>query len=167
MEEEKEEWRNVVGSDGTYIVSNLGRIKSFRFGKWKVLDGHVNKNGYTDFNIKKNDSYKVMKLHIMVAESFLGHTSKGSKIVVDHISGNKLDNRLINLRIVTGRENTTTCFRKNFNKFSSKYVGVSWNKDRGKWWSYIRIGSKNKFLGYFKYEIDASNAYQKALKLIT
>lgn len=49
-------------------------------------------------------------------------------------------------------------------KLTSEYKGVSWVKDRGKWLASIHIKGKGKTLGLFNTEIEASNAYQEALK---
>ena len=48
--------------------------------------------------------------------------------------------------------------------FTSKYPGVSWEKTRNNWRSGININGKNKFLGRYKTEIEAYEAYLKALK---
>ena len=55
--------------------------------------------------------------------------------------------------------------QKNVSK-NSKYVGVSWDKQKSKWVSQIRINKKKVFLGRYDLEIDAHNAYQKKLKEI-
>jgi hypothetical protein len=55
--------------------------------------------------------------------------------------------------------------QKNVSK-NSKYVGVSWDKQKSKWVSQIRINKKKVFLGRYDLEIDAYNAYQKKLKEI-
>ncbi len=49
-------------------------------------------------------------------------------------------------------------------KISSKYKGVSFDKNRNKWVSYININKKRKHIGYFNTEIEAHKALQKALK---
>jgi len=81
---------------------------------------------------------------------------------VDHINNNKLDNRRENLRIVTVEQN-------NLNKSSakgslSKYVGVSFEKKRNKWFAQICHKGKTKFLGYFTNEIDAAKTRDIATK---
>jgi hypothetical protein len=48
-------------------------------------------------------------------------------------------------------------------KYSSQYKGVSWHKQYNKWRAFVIIDGKTKHLGYFKTEIDAHLAYQKAL----
>ena len=88
-------------------------------------------------------------------------------LIIDHINGIRTDNRLPNLQIVTHRENTSTCFRKNRKTFTSNYVGVHWNPKLNKWVSQIMVNGERKHLGVFISEIEASDAYQKVLKTLT
>lgn len=83
------------------------------------------------------------------------------KVQIDHIDGNPLNNQRNNLRIATNSQNQQN--RRKHLKCSSKYKGVSLDKRRGKWSSYIRI-DKLKFLGYFHSEIEAAKAYNEAAK---
>lgn len=99
-----------------------------------------------------------------MAIAFLGHKPNGLTLVVNHIDGDKLNNKLKNLEIVTHRENCSVCFRKNEDSLSSKYVGVSYYSHHGKWCSKIQVDGKNNILGYFDCEKEAGRAYQKALK---
>ena len=72
----------------------------------------------------------------------------------------KSNNNKNNLEIVTTRVNSNQKHLKS----SSEYTGVIWYKPRNKWKASIRISGKIKYLGLFELEIEASNAYQKALK---
>ena len=82
-------------------------------------------------------------------------------LFVDHINHNGLDNRKANLRTATFAQNSYN--RIHFRKSeSSKYTGVSWKKQKKKWIVLIRYNCKNKFIGYFKDEIQAAKAYDKA-----
>lgn len=72
---------------------------------------------------------------------------------VDHINGNRLDNRRKNLRRVTHQQN---CWNVKKTRGTSKYLGVSWVKERRKWRAHIRIAPKNLFLGYYTNEEDAA-----------
>lgn len=81
---------------------------------------------------------------------------------IDHINGNKLDNRKSNLRVVTAQAN-------NMNRSSrvistSKYIGVYFNQNRKKWRSSISFNNKFKHIGYFENEIDAAKARDEATK---
>ena len=116
------------------------------------------KDGNTYYAIKTFkvvEGYKVIKMHKIIA-----NTPKG--MYTDHIDGNGLNNQKSNLRIVTNRQNQ----QNRHDNRSSKYIGVSWNKDSKKWRARIMIDKKTKFLGYFNNELDAYNAYLKKLKEI-
>jgi hypothetical protein len=83
---------------------------------------------------------------------------------IDHINGNSLDNRKSNLRIVTNRENSQN--KKEHR--SGRLVGATFIKNRKKWMAQIWLGKTHKFLGRFKTEHEAHQAYMKAYnELIT
>lgn len=84
------------------------------------------------------------------------------KVLIDHIDGNTLNNQRSNLRISTNSQNQQN--RRKQLKCSSKYKGVSLDKRKEKWSSYIRINKKLKFLGYFHSETEAAQAYNEAAK---
>ena len=166
----EEIWKEVKNYEGIYEVSNLGRVKSlerkvthpvngFKNVKERILKQGTNRGGYLYVDLHKNGKRKNTKIHQLVAMAFLNHTPDGMKLVVNHIDFNRTNNRVENLEIVTNRENTN---RKHL-KSSSPYVGVHWDKSRNKWRALIRISGKQKHLGLFTCEIEASRAYQKAL----
>lgn len=82
-------------------------------------------------------------------------------LFVDHINGNPLDNRKINLRECNHRQNIMNQ-KKQSRSTSSKYKGVSWRKAELKWVAQIGLSGKRKHLGYFNVEEDAARAYDKA-----
>lgn len=145
-----------------YEVSNLGNVKSLKFNKEKILKPSKDGKGYLKVALFKNGKSKTKKNHKLVAMAFLNHITNGYEIVVDHINNIPTDNRLENLQLITQRENVS----KDIVNSSSKYTGVSWYKRDNKWKSSIRIKGNKKHLGYFKCEIEASKAYQEALKNI-
>lgn len=70
-----------------------------------------------------------------------------SRMVIDHINGNTLDNRKSNLRVVTRSQNASnSCIWKN-NK--SGFKGVSWHKGKRKWQSRITFNGKTISLGHY------------------
>jgi hypothetical protein len=162
----KEEWRDVPGAEGLYQVSSKGRVKSLdrvveyvdgRKVRYKGKMLKCGKSGrYITVMLTKKKSCRV---HVLVAMAFLGHVPNKFKTVVDHINGDSKDNRVENLRVVTHREN---CNNK-VGKYSSKYPGVHWDKERNKWVAYIRINGKKKNLGRYEKEEDARDAYLKAI----
>lgn len=78
-------------------------------------------------------------------------------IQVDHINGNKLDNRRENLRLVNPVLNAMNSKRPKHN--TTGYKGVTFVKDKNKFKAQITIGRKNKHLGYFNNPKKAHEAY--------
>jgi len=66
---------------------------------------------------------------------------------LDHINGDRLDNRIENLRPVTRQENLKNQKRSIAN--TSGVTGVYWDRETGKWRALIRIGGKVKTIGRF------------------
>ena len=81
---------------------------------------------------------------------------------IDHIDNNKQKDWIINLQLLTHRENTSKGYRNK--KTSSRFTGVHWHKKDKKWEANIRINNIPKYLGSFNNEIEASNKYQKAFR---
>jgi hypothetical protein len=93
---------------------------------------------------------------------FINNTDDGK--LTDHINGNRIDNRRENLRSCNFTQNHAN--KKIESKFTSKYKGVYWHKNRDKWVSMIRIDRKGHYLGVFTDEKEAAKAYnQKAKEL--
>ena len=92
-----------------YEVSNMGRVRSncCKDGRKVryVLKAYLRSNGYlcVDLSISGRKSRKVMAVHRLVARAFIGERPEG--YVIDHINGDRWDNRVQNLRYVTCSEN--------------------------------------------------------------
>lgn len=160
----KEIWKDIPEYEGKYQVSNLGNVKSLNYNNTKLeklLRQQVQEK-YSKVVLRLNGKPKTKKVHKLVAMAFLNHIPCQHKIIVDHINNNSLDNRLINLQLISQRLNIS----KDVKNKSSNYTGVSFDKNRKKWLSQIVINNKNKFLGRFKTELEASIIYQKKLKEI-
>jgi hypothetical protein len=158
----KEIFKDVPNYERRYLVSNLGNIKSIRYGEERLLSLRLSKCGYYMVNLYKDKIRTTKRVHQLVAMAYLGHTPCGHDIVVNHINFDRKDNRADNLELITARENTN----KKHLKSTSKYTGVSWYKINNKWQSQIQINGKQKHLGYFDLEEEASMYYQDALKSI-
>ncbi len=159
-------WKEIKGFEGLYEVSNLGRVKSLKrkfTSKEKFLKPYVSTGGYLRVTLSKKGKVKNKKIHQLLAVAFLKHKPCGMKLVVDHINNVKTDNRLDNLQIVTHRYNVS----KSTPKGSSEYTGVRYIKKNKNWRAQIVINGKFKHLGIFNDELEAAEAYQKALKELT
>lgn len=95
-----EEWREIPGTE--HSVSSEGRVASRRFGKWRILKMPLHK-GYPSVNIR-GDRWVSSKVHVLVAEAFLGPRPT-PRHEVNHIDGDKTNNRAENLEWCTHREN--------------------------------------------------------------
>lgn len=78
---------------------------------------------------------------------------------IDHVNGNKLDNRRENLRHLTHSQNMQNSIVKGG---SSQYKGVCWDRSRSKWLASIYVYKKHVMLGRFTDEKDAARAYNIA-----
>ena len=97
-------WKPIVGWEGLYECSNLGRIKSYRQNEEGVIKNPTPyKNGYLRVNLCKDGKYKTMLVHRIVCAAFL--ENKDGLKYVDHINGERTDNRLSNLRYVDKSSN--------------------------------------------------------------
>lgn len=81
---------------------------------------------------------------------------------VDHINGNKLDNRKTNLRLCSAAQNSMNKSIASNN--TSGYKGVTWRKSRSKWLASIRINTTLIHLGSFDYKEQAALAYDAAAR---
>lgn len=163
-----EEWRDVKGYEGVYMVSDLGRVKSLDRvtydknnrkinRKSKVISPYVDSTGYLAVRFYSNKSPKRCRVHQLVAESFLNHDKCGHKIVVDHIDNNPINNNLCNIQLISHREN---CSKDK--KRKSSYTGVS--HVGNKWRSVIFINGARNHIGYFNTEEEARDSYINKLK---
>lgn len=125
----QEIFKDVVGYEGIYQISNLGNIKSiFRFVnvrrtniifkmpiKEKIIKTRKDKDGYVICTIYKNNIRKDYKVHRLVAEAFIPNLE--NKPQVNHINGIKDDNRLENLEWSSPSENINHSYKYGLNKF--------------------------------------------------
>jgi len=164
---EEEIWKEVVGYEGIYEVSSKGRVKSVGHGSGRrsgrILKPSLNTHGYKFVVLCVDRKSVSTPIHKIVAMSFLNHIPNGRIIVINHINGDRTNNDINNLEVVKYRENVSTCYRKNFNNYSSKYVGVSWDKVNKKWIASIYINGFSKTIGRYIIEEEASAAYQNEL----
>jgi len=93
-------WKSIDGYP-EYIISNLGRVKSMKFNKERILKQFKDSSGY--YCIELN--LKSFKIHRLVALAFIPNPD--NKPQIDHINRKRDDNKIENLRWVTHQENMT------------------------------------------------------------
>jgi len=150
-------WKNIPDYDN-YDVSNLGNVRSKR----KVLSPSVNVHGYKVVSLYANGIKKQWKVHQLVALCFLDYKFENHSIVIDHVNGDKIDNKLSNLKLISQRENRSKLSKKT----TSKYTGVYFQKKTRKYTAMIYINGKTKYLGVFSNQKDAKCAYDNELKIL-
>jgi hypothetical protein len=139
----------VLDKDGTLIVSfiDLEDVDKVKHRNWSIGSG-----GYPI----ASENYKHIRIHRLVMKPPQG-------MVVDHIDGDKLDNRKSNLRICTQQENK---FARHAVDAKSGYKGVYYQKGNGRWWASVQARCHIYHLGRFDSAEKAALAYNdKALEL--
>jgi hypothetical protein len=118
-ENSKEIWRDVVGYEGLYQVSSMGRVKSLerkiyhkslkrkiyhKIYPEKILVQRKDKDDYFRVNLSSHGKTKTYRVNRLVAEAFI--PNRDNLPVVDHIDSNRTNNRVTNLRWATVRQNS-------------------------------------------------------------
>lgn len=119
------------------------------------IAGSPHIGGYLQITINQ-ENYLLHRL------AFLYMNGEMPEIFVDHINGNRSDNRFCNLRLVSQEENNRNMKLPKNN--TSGRIGVHWRKDIKTWESRIKINKKHVSLGCFKCFIDAVAARIRAEK---
>ena len=122
------------------------------------IAGSLNCSGYKTITINS----KTFRVQRIIWIMMFGHIPNG--FFIDHINGNKLDNRLENLRLATNSQNQQN--RPAPKNNSSGYRGVTWHKQMNKWMARICYKKKRKLIGFFDSPEEAYQAYKKEAKEI-
>lgn len=111
-----EVWKDVVGWEGLYSVSNVGRVRSHSRLVWserdsmfkrrceRILKQKITKHGYLGVTLFLNKQHKYCPVHILVCKAFIENPE--NKPQVNHKWGIKKDNRVGALEWATAKENS-------------------------------------------------------------
>ena len=120
----EEIWKEIPGFDGAYQISNFGNVRScdrmiyYKKGnpsapckheKSRTINQHKSNSGYYRVGLRKNTIRKFYSVHRLVAQTFLDNPD--NKPQVNHIDGNRENNRVDNLEWVTSSENINHAFQ--------------------------------------------------------
>lgn len=148
----QEIWKDVIGYEGLYKVSNLGNVISINYNgtkKSKLLAYHLNYKGYARVHLTKNKQDKYMSVHRLVAEAFIPNIKKYPQ--VNHKNGIKVDNRVDNLEWCTNEYNFQHALNTGLIKKKAKGYHQPYSKSVNQYdlsgnfikhWDYISDASK-------------------------
>lgn len=132
-------------------AADLGKVDDL---KWYAHTPDGGKLFYAVSQRSRTEGGKAIRMHRLILNA-----PPGSE--VDHINGDGLDNRRINLRFCTRSQNLQNMRRKKIGT-SSKFKGVYFCPDTGRWRANIQINHERRFLGRYDSEIEAAIAYDEA-----
>ena len=142
----------------TFRYTDDGKLwrKWERGGKWREVD--MSKSNGSDGYVKVRFKGELFMAHRIVYSLF-HKIDLPADMEIDHANGNKIDNHICNLELVTRSGNQQNQYKHR----NGKLVGCYFHKDRQKWIAKIQINGKQKHLGCFPTEIAAHQAYLDAV----
>lgn len=99
-------WREAVGYENLYRISNLGNLQDILTGK--IRKSSLNSRGYPQLHLWRNGKKRNHTIHSLVMASFVG--DRPTMMDINHRNGNKTDNRIENLEYVTRSQNIKHAF---------------------------------------------------------
>lgn len=120
-----EEWRDVVGYEGYYKVSSYGRVMSMNYnhtGVPRIMRGGNHPQGYKNVELTIGLSKKTALVHRLVAQAFLEYDKDKE---VNHKDGDKGNNHVANLSMVTPSENMKHAYATNLKKPNKRRLKIN------------------------------------------
>lgn len=166
MQNKKEIWKDIIGYENIYQVSNLGNIKSldrivkYSNGKIYKYKGKLRNPSISEYRLialSKNNKVSMVKISRLVAIHFIKKDNKRN--IVNHKDHNKLNDCVDNLEWVNHSENSLHSSNRH-----NKLRGIFYDKKRERWASYIYRNNKNIFVGRFHTKEEAIEKQKEKLK---
>lgn len=152
----KEEWADIKGFEGIYLISSEGRVKSpagkvtfserhgMRVWKERLLKNKTDKSGYKRVCLYKDKKQYTFLVHRLVAEAFIPNV-KGCTIV-NHLNGNPSDNNVENLEWTDHYGNLMHAFKNDLNKNNCPIV--LHNVKTGEIHRFLSLSEAGHYIGY-------------------
>lgn len=100
-----------------YMVSNKGRLKSIKGKREYITIGYKDSTGYRGCGLRLKGLKKYdIRMHVLVGEAFLIKPKTESRLCINHIDGNKLNNNVENLEWVTFKQNSEHALKTGLTK---------------------------------------------------
>jgi hypothetical protein len=145
--EPKGDIRRIPLGEGQFAIVDAADYEWLKQHQWHFWNGYA----------ARQEKRKTIYMHREIMQPPKG-------MVVDHINHNKGDDRRVNLRVCTQRENILNHTKKG--QSISRFKGVEYNRLRRKWYVRIRFHGERIRIGYFDDEVEAARAYdRKAVEL--
>lgn len=162
-------WKDIVGYEGIYQVSNYGNVKSLdridcrghKIGG-RIISHSKDGGGYHNVKLAKNGNVKTCHVHRLVAEAFIDNPD--DKPTVNHINENKDDNTVNNLEWMTYKENAHhgTRMERCYGNRDYKAIGENISdslKKKGRTKPIIQYDKDMNVIAEFDSAVDAAKKY--------
>lgn len=135
----------LIDDEDAHLITKVNRCFSVSSHGYAQVVDYL---GFVDGKYK----YKKQYLHRLIMKA-------PSHLQVDHINGDRLDNRKENLRLCMNKSNA-----RNKRQFKGKFKGVYFAKQQNKWTAQITFNRKCTYLGQYETPEEAALAYNKAAR---
>ena len=173
----KRVFRRIKLTQGQYAIVDAWMYDELNKYQWYAHKGKTTYYAYRAARIDEKRKSRNVKMHhevmklqgnfinskseILNPKQIQNSNEQNSKLIIDHINGDGLDNRSANLRVATYSQNSQNR-RKSRKGCGSKYKGVWLDKRTRRWRAQICFEGTKKHLGYYDDEAGAGRAYDRA-----